>query len=234
MLVILAITFFVSILEHLRRNSKQSNKQFNVKVKKEGEESSNYLMSIMGLYVKIYWGFILLYHTLVILNHVFQMNISTLKQIQSDTITILLLVLSSITLDFTSAHEYFKDRLDIKNESAIKRKYAALCTAYDYNENKIYKRVTEVMARTVIDEMSNNLLDYRENKDVYVDFGYKDQCIIEKLKKRGSQLREKYLGKKSSLILQLIHNSYQYLMKKSNSHQYRDLIFLFYQVKSKN
>ena len=102
------------------------------------------------------------------------MKKSIVQNFDFDSLSIVLLTISSLFLDLTSLDDFFEDRDNMKKESEIKREYAALCTAYDFNEEKLYKRVTEVMAKKMIDSMTENLLNYKTSKDVLIDFDYKN------------------------------------------------------------
>jgi hypothetical protein len=92
----------------------------------------------MMFYVKMYWCFIVFYHGLVFVNNAADLKIQKIEDFKFDSMGITLLILSSLTLDLTSSNKFFEDRENLKKESEIKREYAAYCTAYDFNERKVY------------------------------------------------------------------------------------------------
>lgn len=97
---------------------------------------------MLNFYVKMYWVIILSYHLLILLNNAFGLNNASLKELKYTYIELIMLVFSSIMLDISSVENYFENRENLKKETDLKRKFAAICTAYEFNETKIYNRVT--------------------------------------------------------------------------------------------
>lgn len=230
----LAATMIVSILQHYRRSSKRSGDRKKAAGKKSNIRKRNYIEKMLNFYVKMYWVIIVVFHLLILLNNVLGLNMATVKDLKYTHVELIMLVFSSIMLDLSSVEDYFETRENLKKETDLKRKFAAICTAYEFNETKIYHRVTQIIAKTVLDQMVEGLLNYREKNDVMIDLNYSEQCIHRILRGKQTKLREKILGFGTNLKLSFVNWLYRTLIAKSNTYNFKDFLYLYTHLLTRN
>lgn len=232
--MILIVTLLISIFEHFRKNSRR------LRVEKDGRNSKlkinsrNYLYKFMNFYVKSYWLMLLSYHVLQLIYTAISYEFQFMKEFKFHKTSVFLLIFSSIISDFTAIDGFFEQRNNMKREAEIKRAYSSLCEAYQFNERKIYKRIVSMMCKMRLDQMTDQILEIKEDKDILVDFDYMSQDIKRLVIERTYNLRVKYVGLFKAIFLRSLNGLYKMLMLNSDNYGYKDLLFLYNVIKMRN
>lgn len=227
-MIALLFTLCVSIFQHFRKTSKrafENTDSRNTKI----ETRQKFLKTILRIYCGIYW-------LIIILNNLgadpaAQVYVSPVGR---DVTVIMLLIFSSCNLDFVSMDEFKAVTKNLTREAEVKLKFAAMCKGYEFNEDKIYKRLVSMMAKRSIDEMSQSLLDYKRNKSITLNLQYHNQCIKGMMREKLNQFIESHLKVVTTLKLRVCNWIYKFLDDNCNHFRYKDLLFLFNMVKTRN
>ena len=145
-----------------------------------------------------------------------------------------LICFTSIFKDLSSHKNYVKEREALISETNLKRQYCSLCTAYNVNEYKLYRRLAAMMSSSVIDRMSKELINYKPGDNLKMDFAYREKCIVNRLRSNRDEFLKKSLGIVWYMKMKAIQGLYTFLENNSSRHIKYDILHLYNNIIEKN
>lgn len=225
-IVMLSIGFIVSFYDHFRKMSKQIIGIDILQGKKN-------LIHVFNIFFWTYWICFIMAQINLLLAEEWLSEGNT-SEFNPHIRGLSLLILTLACRNIAAIDNYPKMRSGLKKEGMLKKEFAALCMAYEHNEDKIYSRLTQMMSKEKMDEMSEALLNYKETTNFELDLNYSQQNIVDILKRRMNQFRNSTIGSFSTMILEYKNWIYNYLQMHSHPYKHYDLLYLHSLVMKKN
>jgi len=231
-LLVILVTFFVSFYDHFKKISTRNMGNFSL----SKETDSNYLHLTFKVYAAIYWSMFLI-------RHIIEFSQWREKNDESNKLYtnfdpkiqgLILMTISTLFRDLSDIEKFSSTRENIRNESDLKRQYSSMCYAYDFCEEKIYKRLTLMMSKATLDRMSTDLLEMKEKDNIVLEFDYMKRCLRGKFADKRDEFFNLCFGFFGALKQKLIYCTYTFLERNSNPILDFDLLYLYSNMKQRN
>jgi len=162
----------------------------------------------------------------------FSFILPLLKSISANAVFMLIASLS--VLDLLSTDSYADEVKRYENETNLKNQLGTLCYLYDYNDKKLYDRVTLMMAVDNLEEHVDQYLDGKCLKDIKANERYHKTDVAAEIKQAKYDLLPKFYSKFKVFLIGLFERIYDTLRTNSNNSRDQDPLLLLSSICRKN
>lgn len=214
--LILLYNMIFWFIEHNNKMNTQKN-IFKDKNLKRQQFANNSLLKSFSRFFVMYLALILVSIFVTFTLSLFEYNPESLNRIliTPGSPDLALLLICLLFRDLASSNKYLQTRESLIRQSALKRKYASICSAYEFNEKKLMDRIVKMLSKHSLDNITEKLLFLEEGVRSEINLEYLQGNIHEKFDEAIDAFTTKKLGTFSAMYIKLKRKLCKFLVNNS-------------------